>query len=122
MNCIRLIVAQFPSCTRSFGGIGSTVTYTDSYEFATAQVDSTTTTSVYGAGLMLNVQVIAGSVGFALGTQIGYEREEEQSRSEEKDTADVRTRSFTLGDPDYGDYFDVQVRYELVGCSSHYLT
>ncbi len=104
-----MILSDLQLFHHSFGGVGASITYTDSYEYATAQVDSTTTTTVYAAGLMFNIQAVFSGPGFALGFQIGYEREEEESRSEEKDTDDVRTRSFTLGDPDYGDYFDVQV-------------
>ncbi len=64
---------------------------------------------MYGAGLAFELVLTISGVGPAFALEIGYEQEEETSTAEETDKAVARTRSFSLGDADYGDYFDVQV-------------
>ncbi len=104
-----MITKSTDLCLCSFGGVGATISYTDSYEYATTDLNSWTTTAVYGAGLAAELAFTVAGAGPAFAFEIGYEQEEETSNAKETDKTVARTRSFSLGDPDYGDYFDVQV-------------
>jgi hypothetical protein len=59
-------------------------------------------------GVKAEATVIFVSMGFTVAAESGYTGEFEASRSTEKSQIKARSRSFSLGDADDGDYFDVQ--------------
>ncbi len=60
-------------------------------------------------GLKVEVKLINVGAGFTIATELGYVGERETSKSIEKSQVKARSRSFSLGDADDSDYFDVQV-------------
>ena len=96
-------------CVASFGGVGATISYSESLEHATDNSESQSELNEFEAGLNANVDVLITALGFTISAQIGYAGTRETSRSTTSSSSKARTRSFVLGDPDDGDYFDVQV-------------
>ncbi len=89
--------------------MGATISYTDNME--TEKVDAITTSSdlEYSAGLIAEGQIIFVVAGPFGGLEFGVAGEIEKYGSTEVGVVQARSRSFSLGDADDGDYFDVQV-------------
>ncbi len=98
----------------SFGGVGATIAYLESLEQAIDISESASETNEFEAGLNANVDVLITSLGFTISGQIGYAGTRETSRSTTSSSSKARTRSFVLGDPDDGDYFDVQACWHCI--------
>ncbi len=96
-------------CLCSFGGVGATISYSESLEYATDNSESENELNEFEAGVNANVDALITTFGFTIAAQIGYAGTREDSRSTTSLSSKARTRSFVLGDPDDGDYFDVQV-------------
>ncbi len=93
----------------SFGGAGALITYTDTSTNSSADISTSSTTLQDEAGLVSEKKIMFGGFGvYATSTLL------RQGMSDDTDGSTIstdksRTRSFSLGDADQGDYFDVQV-------------
>jgi hypothetical protein len=108
MSCERSNLSiQSSAC--SFGGNGAVIAYSDS---AKNEIEDTVSQSVvneFEAGARVNALLLVTTLGFTISTEIGYAGSRETVISSTSSSGKTRTRSFALGDPDEGDYFDVQV-------------
>jgi hypothetical protein len=85
------------------------ISYSDTMENEKVDVASSSEVLSVEAGLKAEATVIFVTVGFTIAAELGYTGEFETSSSIEKSEVKARSRSFSLGDADDGDYFDVQV-------------
>jgi hypothetical protein len=93
----------------SFGGMGAIISYSDTMENETVDAASTSEVLSIEVGLKTDTKFIIGGPGFTIAAEIGYVGERETSTSTELSQVKARSRSFSLGDADDGDVFDVQV-------------
>ncbi len=93
----------------SFGGMGAIISYSDTMENETADAASTSEVLSIEVGLKTDTKFIIGGPGFTIAAELGYVGERETSSSTELSQVKARSRSFSLGDADDGDVFDVQV-------------
>ncbi len=93
----------------SFGGAGSVITYTDTSTNSTADTSTSSTTLNTEAGVVYEDKIMISKLGFRVTSSLLYQglRDDTEGSTESADKS--RTRSFSLGDADQGDYFDVQV-------------
>ena len=103
----RELITLVHAC-KSFGGTGAVLGYTEtlSNERFAANTQSISTSSEVGFSSALQVTFY---FGLYQNNDVGREFEHETSQSKETTTSDTNAISFELGDPDNGDYFDVQV-------------
>ncbi len=93
----------------SFAGGGQKFTYTSADIANYQSVNGTSKNLEVGIGgeLSINTKVFGPLLGFELGLMVSYvEAGRDETTTSSEKTAE---RSFTLSDPDLGDYFDVEV-------------
>ncbi len=83
--------------------------YTDDMQDEKISVNSSSDVLTAQSGIETDGKVIFVTVGFGFRTETFYSGERESHKSTENSDTTTRTRSFSLGDADDGDYFDVQV-------------
>ena len=93
----------------SFGGTGATISYSDTSEAENVDVVGWSTVISTDGGETFASTVTYHNFGKEEAKDSGYADESETSNATETGKLSVRSRGFTLGDPDDGDYFDVQV-------------
>jgi hypothetical protein len=89
--------------------VGAIISYSDNMETEKVDVTSSGEIKSFEGGFAADGLFIFGLFGLTFATNLGYTGEFESSEGTEKGDVKVRSRSFSLGDADDGDYFDVQV-------------
>jgi hypothetical protein len=89
--------------------VGAVIAYSDTMETETVDVTSSSQVLSIETGVSGEAEAFFGPVGVTLAASIAYVGEFEKGKATEKGDVKVRSRSFSLGDADDGDYFDVQV-------------
>jgi hypothetical protein len=89
--------------------VGAVITYSDTMETELVDVTSSSEVLSLETGVSGEAAFFFGPMGMTMAASIGYAGEFEKAKGTEKGEVKVRSRSFSLGDADDGDYFDVQV-------------
>ncbi len=93
----------------SFGGAGALITYTDSSTNSTTDTSTSSTTLQDEAGVVFEKKIMFGGFGVYVTSSLLHQGLFDNTDGSTTSTDKSRTRSFSLGDADQGDYFDVQV-------------
>ena len=94
----------------SFGGVGAVIAYSESLEKGQDDALSTSTIDDLTTGVNSHASVRITKAGPTVDLLVETSSSRETSSSSGSSSVKAHTRSFALGDPDDGDYFDVQVR------------
>jgi hypothetical protein len=93
----------------SFGGVGATISYSESKQSGSEESASEGVSQEFSATLSVGLGMTIFFVGLSFGFEQGYGTSRESETSVTRSVENLTTRSFSLGDADDGDYFDVQV-------------
>jgi hypothetical protein len=93
----------------SFGGAGALITYTDKSINSSSDTSTSSTTLQSEAGLVYADKLMFGGFGLYVTSSLLHQGLYDDTDGSTESTDKSRTRSFSLGDADQGDYFDVQV-------------
>jgi hypothetical protein len=109
-----------PFC--SFGAVGALISYSETRENSISDTISASESAELSAGIKFEFGMLITVIGFFLDIEAGVTQTVETTSSMTQAKTSTLTRSFSLGDADDGDYFDVQVciRCLLVSLPSTY--
>jgi hypothetical protein len=93
----------------SFGGAGALITYTDTSTNSTTDASTSSTTLQDEAGLVFENKLMFGGFGLYATSSLLHQGLYDDTDGSTESSDKSRMRSFSLGDADQGDYFDVQV-------------